>query len=155
MGHTYPIQASVSDTDSVSDSITDADKDNKQIIIRIIDYLNNKCGTKYRYNTPNTIKHINARLNDGYIEEDFYDVIDKKADEWIGTEHEKYLRPDTLFGTKFESYLNQKINKKGYHSQAAQMLNDSYDMMGEWARRKEMEVQERDSNRICSTDSGD
>ena len=38
-------------------------------------------------------------------------MIDKKSEEWLGTDREKYLRPDTLFGSKFESYLNQKINK--------------------------------------------
>ena len=41
--------------------------------------------------------------------EDFKTVIDKKSLEWMGTEREKYLRPQTLFGTKFESYLNQNI----------------------------------------------
>lgn len=85
---------------------------NKEIYINIINYLNNKCNTRYRYNTPNTKRHINARLNDGYTEQDFYTVISKKADEWLGTEQEKYLRPDTLFGSKFESYLNQQISKK-------------------------------------------
>lgn len=83
-----------------------------EIYKRIIDYLNNKCGTRYRANTPNTQKHINARFTEGYTEEDFYAVIDKKYDEWAGSEQERYLRPDTLFGTKFESYLNQKIVKR-------------------------------------------
>ena len=44
--------------------------------------------------------------------DDFKTVIDKKADDWIGTDMEKYLRPETLFGTKFESYLNQPEKKK-------------------------------------------
>lgn len=38
--------------------------------------------------------------------EDFKRVIDWKSSEWAGTEMEKYLRPETLFGTKFEGYLN-------------------------------------------------
>ena len=33
-------------------------------------------------------------------------MIDKKCSEWLGTDMEQYLRPQTLFGTKFESYLN-------------------------------------------------
>jgi hypothetical protein len=41
--------------------------------------------------------------------DDFKSVIDKKSKEWLGTNMERYLRPDTLFGTKFESYLNQNI----------------------------------------------
>jgi hypothetical protein len=35
-------------------------------------------------------------------------VIDNKVIEWKGSEMAKYIRPETLFGTKFESYLNQK-----------------------------------------------
>ena len=44
--------------------------------------------------------------------EDFCTVIDKKSNEWLGTDMEKFLCPDTLFGTKFESYLNQKVTAK-------------------------------------------
>ena len=39
-------------------------------------------------------------------------MIDKKCNEWLGTDMEKYLRPETLFGTKFESYLNSNNNVK-------------------------------------------
>lgn len=81
----------------------------------IVNYLNQKLGTRYKVNSANTKKHINARLNEGYKPDDFKTVIDKKCNEWIGTEYEKYLRPETLFGSKFESYLNQsgytQINK--------------------------------------------
>lgn len=80
---------------------------------QIIEYLNQKCGTKYYHSSALSKKHINARLNEKrYNLEDFFRVIDKKYDEWHGTEQEKYLRPETLFGNKFESYLNQKINKE-------------------------------------------
>lgn len=79
---------------------------------QIIEYLNNKLGTRYRTSSKNTQAKLNARLNEGYSLDDFIVVIDKKADEWIGTELEKHLTPDTLFGTKFEKYLNQKIVDK-------------------------------------------
>lgn len=75
----------------------------------VVEYLNKVCGTKYRYTTKSTQRHIQARLNDGYTFDDFKTVIDKKSKEWKGTEHERYLSPDTLFGTKFEKYINQKI----------------------------------------------
>ena len=127
---------------------------NKEIIERIIEYLNQKCGTHYRPSSKETVQHINARLKEGYAEDDFYIVIDKKADEWIGTKQEEYLRPITLFSTKFESYLNQKINKQGYNSQTAQMLNESYNMMNEWVRQKESEGC-YDSKGICQSDGGD
>lgn len=78
----------------------------------IIAYLNEKAGTKYKSDTDATKNHINARLKEGYTVEDFYTVIDKKCAEWKGTEREQYLRPITLFGTKFESYLNAFAGKQ-------------------------------------------
>ena len=53
-------------------------------------------------------------MNEGYTLDDFIAVIDKKTDEWLDNEEfSKYLCPETLFGTKFEKYLNQKVvNKK-------------------------------------------
>lgn len=75
----------------------------------IIMYLNEKANTKYRASSNKTKTLIKARLNEGFIEDDFKKVIDIKANEWLNTDMEKYLRPETLFGTKFESYLNQKI----------------------------------------------
>lgn len=107
----YGMDTTVTDTDTDSDSITD--NKNKDTIKRIIDYLNEKCGTRYSNKTQKTIGYINARLESGYTEDDFYTVIDKKCAEWIGTEWEKYLRPDTLFRpSNFESYVNQKITKQ-------------------------------------------
>ena len=79
---------------------------------QIIDYLNQKLGARYRHGSGLNKKYINARLNEGYTVDDFCEVIDKKCDEWQGTEREKYLRPETLFGNKFESYLNQNIVKE-------------------------------------------
>ena len=74
----------------------------------IINYLNEKAKTSFRYSATETQRLINARLNNGFKLEDFKKVIDNKCNEWLGTEMEKFLRPQTLFGTKFESYLNQK-----------------------------------------------
>lgn len=78
----------------------------------IIDYLNLKANTNYKHTTKKTKDNIKARINEGFTLEDFKIVIDNKTNEWIGTDMEKYLRPETLFGTKFESYLNQKIKLK-------------------------------------------
>lgn len=74
----------------------------------IIDYLNLKANTHYRHNIKKTQSLINARFNENFTLDDFKRVIDNKTSEWKDTEMEKYLRPETLFGTKFESYLNQK-----------------------------------------------
>ena len=74
----------------------------------IIDYLNVKTGKAYRWQGKATQSHINARFAEGYTFEDFKKVIDNKAAEWKGGKWEQYLRPETLFGTKFEGYLNQQ-----------------------------------------------
>lgn len=81
----------------------------KVIYVEIIDYLNQKAGTRYRATTSSTRKHIKARIDEGFTVEDFKTVIDKKCSEWLGnSKMEQYLRPETLFGTKFEGYLNAK-----------------------------------------------
>ena len=85
---------------------------NLDIIKQIIDYLNNKNNSKYKYSTKTTQDKINARLNEGYKLDDFIAVIDKKVKEWSNTEMGVYIRPETLFGNKFESYLNQKEVKR-------------------------------------------
>ena len=82
-------------------------------IAEIVAYLNDKLGTRYKPDTANTKKHITARLNEGYTVADFHTVIDSKVQEWRDTDYQKYLRPDTLFGTKFESYLNTADNSGG------------------------------------------
>ncbi|AYQ15187.1 phage replisome organizer N-terminal domain-containing protein [Bacillus paralicheniformis] len=74
----------------------------------IIDLLNKVAGTKYRHTTAKTRSLIKARWNEGNRFDDFKHVILVKWEEWRGTDMDKYLRPQTLFGTKFENYLNQK-----------------------------------------------
>ena len=93
-------------------------KDNKDILSgkpdpayqyeEIIEYLNQKAGTSFRSRSTDSRKHIHARLDEGFTVQDFKTVIDKKVAEWKGTDYAKYLRPATLFGTKFEAYLNQQ-----------------------------------------------
>ena len=85
---------------------------NNNIYSLVIDYLNRKANTNYRSSTKNTQSFINARVSEGFTVEDFKKVIDSKSKEWLNTDFEKYLRPATLFGTKFENYLNE-ANKKG------------------------------------------
>ena len=82
------------------------------IYSQVINYLNEKTERtgkeKYSSTSPKTQTLIKARLKEKYELEDFKIVIDKKCKEWLGTDMEKYLRPETLFGNKFESYLKQK-----------------------------------------------
>ena len=96
----------------ISNSNTKNKEKENNIYSEIIKYLNEKANTNYRASTKNTQSFISARLKEGFTVEDFKKVIDVKAENWIGTDFEKYLRPTTLFGTKFENYLNE-ANKKG------------------------------------------
>jgi uncharacterized phage protein (TIGR02220 family) len=73
----------------------------------IIEYLNAAAGTKYKASGKKTQDFIKARWNEKFGVNDFKTVIDKKVAEWKGSDMAKFLRPETLFGTKFESYLNQ------------------------------------------------
>ena len=79
----------------------------KKILEKYFDHLNNKINANYRSNGYKTKTLIDARLKEGYKEEDFFLVIDKKYKEWKDSEMEKFLRPETLFSNKFESYYNQ------------------------------------------------
>lgn len=94
----------------------------------IIDYLNEKAGKRYKVNEK-TKAHINARVNDGYTLADFRAVIEKKVAEWRGTEMDKFLRPETLFGTKFEGYLNQNetVRKKAKSTGFSNFEERNYD----------------------------
>ena len=78
----------------------------------IVNYLNNSAGTNYRASSKKTRELIKARINEGYTLEDFRVVIEKKTRDWINDNKMKgYLRPETLFGSKFEGYLNQPVKE--------------------------------------------
>lgn len=82
-------------------------------IHEIVDYLNEKLNCRMRYDTKLTVKCITARLNEGFTVDDFKTVIDNKYNDWYGTEYARFLsKPDTLFGSKFESYLNEQYISK-------------------------------------------
>lgn len=85
------------------------EKEEKELIpyADIVDYLNEKAGTQYRHTSKKTRDLIKARHNEGFSLVDFKTVIDKKTASWLNSDMAKYLRPETLFGTKFEGYLNE------------------------------------------------
>ena len=74
----------------------------------IISYLNEKANTRYQWTSKATQRHIQARFKEKYTLQDFYAVIDHKVSEWKDDKKmQQFIRPETLFGTKFEGYLNQ------------------------------------------------
>ena len=134
-----PVYDPDNDNDNDPDSDSDCDCDNNNMspptsggrpayqYAEIVDYLNKKAGTRYKHSSEDTRKHIRARVNDGYTLDDFKAVIDRKTAEWKGTEFEKFLRPSTLFGSKFEGYLNQRDALEAKKTGFSNFLEREYD----------------------------
>src|SRR5699024_1213979 len=81
--------------------------------VEIVAYHNKTANKKYRTGPPKTQSLIRARWNEVFRLEDFKNVIDKKVYEWKNDpKMSTYIRPETLFGTKFEGYLNQDKSLK-------------------------------------------
>ena len=131
-----PIDENVKDnnTSIINNTINntlDINKDNVPFA-EIIDYLNQLAETNYRVNNKKTKQLINARWKEGFRLNDFKTVIEKKVYDWKDDpKMSQYLRPNTLFGTKFEGYLNQKVPvKKQQYKQhkpsKMDMLKDLY-----------------------------
>lgn len=77
------------------------------VVTEIIDYLNKKTGKEFRSDNKETKSLIRSRMKEGYLFEDFKAVIDNQSDRWLADDKMRdFLRPRTLFSTKFESYLN-------------------------------------------------
>lgn len=110
-----------SDAVVTSRDATDIDKDiDKEYILsgnkpdsipykEIIDYLNQKANKKFKHTSQKTQMLIKARFKEKFTLEDFKQVIDIKTAQWLADpKMSVYLRPETLFGTKFEGYLNEQ-----------------------------------------------
>lgn len=91
------------------------EKENTTIVEQAISYMNELAGTSFSSKTKKTISLINARLAEGFNIEDLKDVIYYKYHQWYeypitfknGVRSNTYYRPNTLFSTKFEEYLQQ------------------------------------------------
>lgn len=101
------------DKDSLTTYPTVLDNEEEDIPYKeIISYLNEKANRNYRPNIQKNKTLIKARWSEGFRLDDFKHVIDTTVKDWSGTKYEKYLRPETLFGSKFEGYLNQAPRTK-------------------------------------------
>ena len=99
----------------------------------IIDYLNQKAGKSFKHSAAGNKKVIKARWNEGYKLDQFKRVVDNKCQDWLNDEKmSQYLQPSTLFGNKFDQYLNQR---KGNSNGAPQKSEEAL-MMDELSRRR-------------------
>lgn len=106
------LHETVPDTDTDTD--TEKDINNGLSAVKdIIEFLNEKSGKNFQYTAKNTVAHIKARLRENWTPDDFRKVITIKCDKWLtDPKMRDFIRPETLFGTKFESYLNEIPNDK-------------------------------------------
>ena len=91
---------------------------NTEIYEEIISYLNECTGKSFKPTSKIAISNINARLKEGYQVDDFKKVIYVKSAKWLATKMEDYLTPNTLFGNKMESYLNETLNVQNKQTEA-------------------------------------
>lgn len=103
----------------------------------IISYLNQSTDKNYKHNTRKSQELIRARMNEGFTLDDFKKVIDNKTATWKNdSSMNKFLRPETLFGTKFESYLNEKqVQTKG-NTNISQHSDEEIKRQQEYIRQK-------------------
>lgn len=102
-----------SEGEPIPDINTDRNADKKPYK-DIVSYLNEKVGKNYKPTSKQIRRLIDARMNEGFTLEDFKAVIDIKCAQWLrDAKMQEYLRPSTLFGTKFEEYLNSGGGKDG------------------------------------------
>ena len=107
--------------------------DNGGIRGKVMDYLNKTCGTRFRLSSKTTVSLIDARLKEGYTLDDFIKVIDNKCRDWRDrSEMARYLRPQTLFGSKFEAYLNQPQVRELSKADKALMDTLNYEFVGDY-----------------------
>lgn len=110
-------ETNATDIDKELDKERDIDKE-KIPYSDIIKYLNNKTSKSFKV-TQKWKDLIKARWNEGQRLDDFKKVIDVKTGQWINNqEMNKYLRPATLFGNKFDDYLNE------YRPQISSSISD-------------------------------
>ena len=115
---------------------SERDTEVEKTITDVIAHLNQATGKRFTTKNTQTRKVIRQRLTENFTFNDFCQVIDLKSSEWVDTEYDKYLRPITLFGNKFESYLNSKnVQKKqetiNFHAKISR--NEKYQVAAERA----------------------
>ena len=124
----YPIKAdavvpcpkvTATDENGVGQITTHSNKDFKQkstlfnkkdivsLDVQILNFLNEKKKSSRPFeSTPSNLKNIKARIKEKFTLEDFKKVIEFKCKKWNDDKKMKrFVRPATLFGDNFNSYL--------------------------------------------------
>jgi uncharacterized phage protein (TIGR02220 family) len=134
------------DIDIEKDTDRDKDKESRSVdldvwslSLSVLSHLNSVAGTQYKTDDVASVRLISDLAHKGYTEEQMLEVIDKKAADWLGDPKvEQYLRPSTLFGTKFEQYLNQPDSARKKEQDKARSRERAMEQT-----RKQVEIYER------------
>jgi len=108
---------SINDMNNKKSNNSRADEKNDELIDQVVNYLNEKTGKDFKATTKQTVSLIKARARDGSSFDDFKKVIDTKTNQWLSNpDMNRYLRPQTLFGNKFEAYREEYSNNNGFNN---------------------------------------
>ena len=111
---TIPVPITETETETETEEIVSS----KKLSIpppfkEIISYLNQKTGKNFDFKEKIYQGKIKARWKEGKRLPDFQKVVDIKVSKWSTDEEMMdFLRPETLFGTKMGSYLNETIDPR-------------------------------------------
>jgi len=115
------LPVNVSDSVSVSVGVNDIKNSVNNIknkaspsdaVITILEDLNKRTKSKKGFSplAQSNQNLIKARMSEGFTVENFITVNEKKVKQWLhDPEMSKYLRPATLYGNKFDGYLNEVV----------------------------------------------
>ena len=81
-------------------------------MITILEDLSKRVKSKKGFSPSAKVNQnlIKARMSEGFTVENFITVNEKKVKQWLhDPAMSKYLRPETLYGKKFDGYLNEVV----------------------------------------------
>ncbi len=83
----------------------------REISRLVIGRLNFMTGKNFNPETESTLHLIRQRIEEGHSKEEMLYTVDEMCSRWIDDkEHRLFLRPETLFGVHFESYLEETLS---------------------------------------------
>ena len=115
-------------SDVVGQKVDSKESSKLQLITdEVIGYLNTRIDGRYNSKTKATIKLVSSRINEGYVSDDFKDVIDYLAEEWLSdAKMSKFLRPSTMFSPKFNEYLSNSHSPHRNNKTKKETKNDKF-----------------------------
>lgn len=129
----------ISSKDKIVSKKVEKDSAKMELIKQVIEYLNEKAEKRFSYKSNLCKSHISARYDEGHTNiEEYKKVIDLKCMEWKNNATmETYLRPQTLFGNKFEVYLNQKnVSNFNYHGNQPKAYSQKNSLIAEISKKQ-------------------